>query len=90
VISDCVSLSDKLRREERPLVAKEGALDAMLFGLSVVYVLSPNPGSISVPGAKHDALARPDALRALAAVLVVVTGVVPLIECQQRRIAVLR
>lgn len=57
MISDAVSLSDKLGREDRSLVPEEGAFHA---GLSVLSEPSMSPHENSVPwlGAQNDLVAR--------------------------------
>lgn len=54
VISDCVSLLDKVGREERPFVPKNGALDAFLLGDGVVNVFTPDEDGIGQRGSQED------------------------------------
>jgi hypothetical protein len=56
VISDSVSLSDKLTRLVRTLIAEEGAVDAMLS--AGVDELAPNKGSSGIGRTEHDFLPR--------------------------------
>jgi hypothetical protein len=58
VISDRVSLSDKERREDRPFVAEDGAVDARLT--AVVDEPAPYENSVCVSGSKGDDFARTD------------------------------
>jgi hypothetical protein len=58
VISDRVSLSDKERREVRPFVAEDGAVDALLT--AVIDEPAPHKNSVCVSGSKCDDLAGTD------------------------------
>lgn len=57
MISDAVSLSDKLGREERALVPKEGTFDARL-PVAAVFRSAPDKGSIACNGSQNDLVAR--------------------------------
>jgi hypothetical protein len=59
MISDFVSLSDKLRREQRTLVTEEGAFDALLI-VRPVFSKSPNKDGISGIGAEDNLVAGAD------------------------------
>lgn len=87
MISDCVSLSDKLGRSERAFVAEQRALNARL-SIGAVLGKSPNKDSVSVVGSQNDVLSWPDKLSLLW--VSVVAGVVPSIECETGDIAVFR
>jgi hypothetical protein len=82
VISDCVSLSDKLGTlvAFRRLIAEDGAVDALLP--AVVDELSPNKHGVGISRSQEDNLSRPDALTALASVPIVIGTVVSLIHFQ--------
>jgi hypothetical protein len=79
VISDGVSLSDKLGREERTFVSKDGALDPVLLRDGVVDVVSPNKEGISSRCAQDDAVAGTNELESLAAIFVLVCAVMSFI-----------
>lgn len=72
VISDGVSLSDKLGREDRAFVAEHGALDPVLLWDCVVNVIAPDEQGISSRGSKHDAETGTNELESLATVSIVV------------------
>jgi len=61
-ISDGVSLSDKLTRQDLSFVSVQAALDAFLVRDGLVEMLSPNKGSVSGVGAEDDVLSWPDTL----------------------------
>ena len=63
MISDCVSLSDKLRREDASLVSKDGTVDALLS--AVVDELAPDEKSVGISGSQYDCFAGADELAAL-------------------------
>jgi hypothetical protein len=90
VISDCVSLPDKLGTfvAGRRFVSEHGALDPVLLWLSVVDVLSPNKERIGVSSAERDDLSGADELTSRPAVRVSVAAVVTLIEFQARLVAI--
>lgn len=56
---------------------------------AVVDELPPNKSSVSGVGSQDDGFARSDELVSLASIAVSVAGVVSLIECKQRLVAVL-
>lgn len=60
VISDCVSLSDKLTRPDRPFVPKDGAIDAALA--TVIDELAPDKECVGIAGSEHDGFAWADKL----------------------------
>lgn len=62
MISDGVSLSHKLGREVRTLVAEECAFDAVLRWDRVIDVVSPHKDSVAGVGSKNDACAWSDEL----------------------------
>jgi hypothetical protein len=70
VISDSVSLSDKLTRRDRPFVAEEGAVDALLP--AVVDEFPPNKGSVWRIGSEADFIARPTEQLPYATIFVVI------------------
>lgn len=59
MISDAVSLSDKLGCFVRTLVAEERALDALLLVFAVLGA-APNKGRVSSLGSQNDLVPRPD------------------------------
>lgn len=59
VISDCVSLSDKLGREERTLVPEKHAFDPFLV-VCAELAISPNKDRVSSIGSQDDLVSRPD------------------------------
>jgi hypothetical protein len=77
-ISNGVSLSDKVGREEAAFVSEDGAVDALLS--AVVDELPPNKHGVSVARPENDVLSGADKLTALSSVLVVIATVMPLIE----------
>jgi hypothetical protein len=85
-ISDSVSLSDKLRREKRPLVTEEGAVDSGLVRSG--NKAAPYKSGVSVLGSEDDLFARPSEQAAHPPISVLIRGVVPLIQCQDGSVAV--
>jgi hypothetical protein len=87
VISDCVSLSDKERREVPAFVAEDGTIDA---GLATV-IDEPAPGEqcVAFKGAQDDLFAWPDEQGAASPVFVAVGAVVALIEGKAGSVAIL-
>ena len=79
VISDSVSLSDKLARPVRGFIPKDGAIDTRLA--TVIDELAPNKHGVCVLRSEDNAFAGADELASFPPVLVFVTGVVSLIEC---------
>lgn len=79
-ISDCVSLSDKLGREDRTLVAEHGAVDSLLA--AGVDEFSPNKERVGISCAKDNLLAGAGEEVSLAAVTVAVAGIMSFIEFQ--------
>jgi hypothetical protein len=77
-ISNGVSLSDKVGREDSAFVSEHGAIDALLS--AVVDELSPNKHGVSVAGSEHDMLAGSDKLAALSSVSIIIATVVPFVE----------
>lgn len=61
-ISNGVSLSDKLTRQDRPFVSEQATLDAFLPWDGFVEMLSPNKDGIAGIGAQDDVLTWADAL----------------------------
>jgi hypothetical protein len=76
-ISDRVSLSDKLGRGVRRLVAEEGAVDTLLS--AVVDKFPPGPACIACVSSKDEFFSRPNKLESGSVVGVFVTGVMSLI-----------
>lgn len=70
MISDCVSLSDKLGRKMRTLISEDRAVDAILT--AVVDELAPDEKSVCVSCSKDDAFSGSDELRALSAIAVMI------------------
>lgn len=70
VISDRVSLSDKLTRKVRTLVPEDGAIDALLS--AVINEPSPSENRICSLGAEHDFFTGSDKLHPLSAILIVI------------------
>lgn len=62
-ISNGVSLSHKLGREDFAFVSEHGTVDAVLLGLGAVDKSPPNKHSIGREGAENDMLAGADELR---------------------------
>jgi hypothetical protein len=87
VISDFVSLSDKLAALMLRLVAEDGAIDPRLA--RVVDELTPDEESIGVPCAEHEFVAWPDELPGRAAASPRGAGVVPVEQLAGAVIAVL-
>lgn len=87
VISDSVSLSDKLTRPVRGFIPKDGAIDTLLA--AVVDEPTPDEHGVSVSGSEHDAFSRSDELASTAAVTIAVAGVMAFIEFKARAVAVL-
>jgi hypothetical protein len=54
VISDGVSLSDKLGREMRAFVSEQAAFDAFLLRDGIVDVVSPNKDGVPFVGPEHN------------------------------------
>jgi hypothetical protein len=93
VISDGVSLSDKLRRTfvaMRGFVSEDGAVDAFLLRDRVVDELAPDEHGVGIGSPKNDVLSGADELSALASVCVSVAAVVPLVEFEAVTVAVFR
>ena len=87
-ISDRISLSDKLGREEVTFVSEDGAVDSVLP--AVIDELAPNKERVSVAGSKDDVLTGPDELGLSTPIFVCAPGIVSFIERKAGRIAVLR
>jgi hypothetical protein len=79
-ISDCVSLSDKLGREDRTLVAEHGAVDSLLA--AGVDEFSPNKERVCISCAEDDLFSWTGEEVSLPAVPVAVARVMALIEFQ--------
>jgi hypothetical protein len=90
VISDCVSLSDKVGRAERPFVPKNGAFDSVLLGDCVINVFSPDEDGVGHSRSQEDDLPGPNALAADPSVAISICAVVSLIEFQTRFVAIAR
>jgi hypothetical protein len=78
VISDCVSLSDKVGRPELSLVSEHGAVDALLS--AGVDKLSPNKHCVAVAGSKNDLFSGAGKQISLSSVFVFIAAVMPFIE----------
>lgn len=61
-ISDCVSLSDKERREDRAFVPEERAFDPFLPRDRVVNIVPPNENSVPCIGSEHNVFSGTDEL----------------------------
>lgn len=87
MISDCISLSDKLARPVPTFVSEDGAVDA---GLSaVVDELSPNKHGVSVTGSEDDFFARTRKDFLPSAICIPTARVVPLVEFEAGGVAIL-
>lgn len=87
-ISNGVSLSDKLGREDRAFVAEHGAVDAMLFWLGIIDEPPPNKEGVGIERPQDDMLAGADKLAGLACLAG--GAVVPLVEFEAGRVAIFR
>lgn len=85
-ISDSVSLSDKVGREERPLVSEECAVDAWLS--AVADEVSPNKSGISGCCSEDDLFARSRKQTAHPPVPILVGRVMPFIQGKNGSISV--
>ena len=88
MISDCVSLSDKLTRRMRAFVPEHGAVDALLS--AVINEPAPDKKSVRSHGSENDALSGANELRAFPAIFVMVAGVVSLVQCNAGNITIFR
>src|SRR5690348_8064972 len=93
-ISNGVTLSDKLRRKDAGFIAEGGAVDSLLplarsLVDTVVDELAPHEKSVRCCGPENDPLPRPDELSPWSPVAVSVAGVMSLIHCEARSVAVL-
>jgi hypothetical protein len=88
-ISDCVSLSDKVRRSisVRRFVSEDGTVDALLS--AGVDELAPNEHRVCIAGSQDDFLARSSEKKSFSTVPILVAGVVSLIEFKATRVAIL-
>lgn len=86
VISDCVSLSDKLGRSRGALVPEYRAVDALLT--AGIDELSPNKKRVCSIGSEDNFLARASKQNSSPAVSVSICGVVPLVEFEAGHVAV--
>lgn len=86
LISDGASLSDKLTRFVRAFVAEEGTTDAVLPG--VADEVSPNKSCVTSSCSKDDLFTRPRKQAAHPPVAILVGGVMPFIQGQERSISV--
>ena len=87
VISDRIRLTNKFGRPDRSLVTKDGAVDASLP--TSVDELSPNKHGVSISGPEHDLFTWADEQISFPAILVLVAGVVPFVECETGDISIL-
>ncbi len=87
MISDRVSLSDKLRREIGPFISEDGAVDAVLS--AVVDKIAPDEKGVGCVCSEHDGLARPDELASASTVSISVAGIMSLIEREAGYVPVL-
>jgi hypothetical protein len=78
MISDCVSLSDKLRRPVWAFIAEDGTVDAPLA--AGIDEFAPDKEGIGVPSSQNNLRAWSGEEDALSAVSVSVARVVALIE----------
>lgn len=88
VISDCVSLSDKLGRAVRTFVPEYRAVDAFLA--AGVDELPPDKESVGISSSQDDLLSRAGKQVSLPAVAVSVAGVMTLVEFEAGDITVFR
>jgi hypothetical protein len=79
MISDGVSLSDKVGREDGAFVSEQGAFDTFLLRQSVIDIFSPNKDGISSRGSQDNIESGADELISRAAVFVFVGAVMSLI-----------
>ena len=81
VISDGVSLSDKLRGRDRSFVSEDGAFDSGLLGDCIIDIFSPNKEGVSSRCSQDDVEARADKLKSGASISVsLFSGIVSLVE----------
>jgi hypothetical protein len=92
MISDCVSLLDKLGTlvAAGRFIAEASTFDAVLLWNGVVDILSPNKHGVCIGSPQEDDEAGASALGALSTVSVVIATVVSLIQFQARLVAVPR
>lgn len=88
MISDCVSLSDKLGRPRGAFVTKNGAVNALLP--TGVDELSPDEHGVTVSSPENDFCSGSGEQDALPAVPIAVGGIVPFVECKAAGIAIFR
>lgn len=88
MISDRVSLSDKLGRKDWPFIAKDGAVDTLLS--AVIDELSPNKHGITASGSEDNLLSWSDELDLAPAVLVLAARIVSLVHGEACSVAFLR
>jgi hypothetical protein len=90
VISDRVSLSDKLGRKERTFVPEDSAFDSFLLWQGVVDIVSPNKEGVSSQGSQDNVVSWPDKLISLSSISVsLLCRVVPLVKFKAGFVAVL-
>lgn len=87
-ISNGISLSDKLRREDRPLVSEHGAVDAVLLWDGVINKASPNKESVGVECSEYDMLAWADELTGRS--VAPIGAVMPFVEFEAGLVAIFR
>lgn len=88
VISDCVSLSDKLARFVRAFVSEGCAVDPSLA--AVVDEFPPYENSVGSFGAEDDAFPRSDELRPVPAISIMIAGIMALVQCKAGKITIFR
>lgn len=90
MISDGVSLSDKLRGRDRGFVPEHGAFNARLGWDGVVDIFSPNKESVSSRGPQDDVESGADKLKSGASISIgLFSGVMSRVEFQARLVSVL-
>jgi hypothetical protein len=79
-ISNGVTLSDKLGREDWSLVSKDGTFDSGLLWDGVVDIVSPDEHGISAGSSENNVFSGTNELAALSSVFVFIATVMPLVE----------